>query len=232
MTHFHTGSIGWVVNPSLVHLPTQRQRTLLLDAAGRLLRPQNFLNIAVSWEAALQLVLGRGFTVVHAYSGVYARTTARLNGDVWAMPVPSVVQAPVPRHESLKDTVAYWREGVFLRDAYLCQYCGTRLTLRTATVDHVVPESWGGAWAWENTVAACLPCNQAKADRLPANAEPNLKKYGFGGAAKGGWAQQRLMRQPAVPTVSALAECQLALGVAFPHESWEEYLLGGRKRAA
>jgi len=40
------------------------------------------------------------------------------------------------------------------------RYCGVRTNL---TVDHVVPLSKGGKWAWENLVTACTRCNGKKA---------------------------------------------------------------------
>ena len=62
---------------------------------------------------------------------------------------------------------ARWhRGGVHIRDGHRCAYCGAVST----TIDHVFPRSRGGAWSWENCVAACEPCNEAKADRTPAEA--------------------------------------------------------------
>ena len=46
----------------------------------------------------------------------------------------------------------------------LCRYCGVRQNL---TVDHVVPLSKGGKWAWENLVTACTRCNGQKARLQP-----------------------------------------------------------------
>lgn len=56
------------------------------------------------------------------------------------------------------------KAGVRARDRHRCAYCGGRAD----TVDHVVPASRGGALTWLNTVAACRACNNAKADRTPA----------------------------------------------------------------
>ncbi len=60
----------------------------------------------------------------------------------------------------------FTRAGVLKRDGHRCAYCGARAT----TVDHVLPSSRGGEWAWLNAVAACEPCNFRKADRTPAEA--------------------------------------------------------------
>lgn len=51
-----------------------------------------------------------------------------------------------------------------------CCYCGVRVYERrarlpdTATIDHVIPKARGGTFRWENTVLACVACNEAKAD--------------------------------------------------------------------
>ncbi len=39
---------------------------------------------------------------------------------------------------------------------------------RYPTIDHIIPLSLGGPDTFENTVAACTPCNSAKANLLPA----------------------------------------------------------------
>jgi 5-methylcytosine-specific restriction endonuclease McrA len=52
--------------------------------------------------------------------------------------------------------------NLLVRDNFKCQYCGARLTLRTGTKDHVVPQCQGGPTTWENVVAACKPCNNFK----------------------------------------------------------------------
>ncbi|CAN5246538.1 HNH endonuclease [soil metagenome] len=67
---------------------------------------------------------------------------------------------------------------LFARDRYACQYCGRhRYELRGReflTRDHVVPISRGGDNAWTNVVAACSPCNNRKANRLPGECGMHL----------------------------------------------------------
>lgn len=59
----------------------------------------------------------------------------------------------------------YNRVNLFFRDDMLCQYCSKKLTKATATIDHVIPRCKGGQDSWENTVAACMDCNQKKGNR-------------------------------------------------------------------
>lgn len=79
---------------------------------------------------------------------------------------------------------ATWsRRAVLRRDQYTCAYCGMRigdkrrghvLTKQSFTVDHILPVSRGGKNTWGNTVCACPPCNQRKADRMPNEANMHL----------------------------------------------------------
>lgn len=57
------------------------------------------------------------------------------------------------------------RLAVLLAFGFRCRYCGVGLTVDTATIDHATPLSRGGTHAIENLVAACLSCNQRKADK-------------------------------------------------------------------
>lgn len=61
----------------------------------------------------------------------------------------------------------YNLEGVLARDNGQCAYCGMP---GATTMDHVMPRSRGGPTDWLNAVAACEPCNWAKADRTPEEA--------------------------------------------------------------
>ena len=54
------------------------------------------------------------------------------------------------------------KRGVLRRDGFVCAYCGDKAT----TVDHVKPKSKGFPASWENSVAACQPCNNKKGDKF------------------------------------------------------------------
>lgn len=55
-----------------------------------------------------------------------------------------------------------------VRDGQRCAYCALPfVSLREATLDHVVPVSLLRTWSAGALVLACRPCNHAKADRLP-----------------------------------------------------------------
>ena len=48
-----------------------------------------------------------------------------------------------------------------------CFYCGNKLTLEDATVDHVIPKAFGGDNTEANTVACCHSINQAFGNATP-----------------------------------------------------------------
>ena len=57
------------------------------------------------------------------------------------------------------DAKRMWRESIKARDGYVCTYCGSPDNL---TIDHVRPQSRGGATTASNCVTACRRCNQLK----------------------------------------------------------------------
>ena len=65
------------------------------------------------------------------------------------------------------------RALVFERQNGLCFYCGYPLmnAERQFVLDHLVPSSRGGPDGHQNRVAACRPCDSAKRNRLPTQAE-------------------------------------------------------------
>ena len=76
------------------------------------------------------------------------------------------------------------RSNIYARDRYLCQYCGakegsTRIINGkpckvVLTLDHILPESRGGGFWWDNLVACCRECNRKKGDRTPEEADMTL----------------------------------------------------------
>jgi hypothetical protein len=58
------------------------------------------------------------------------------------------------------------KNSVLKRDNFKCAFCGNK----ASTIDHIVPRAQGGQNTWKNTIAACSPCNNKKADRTPKQA--------------------------------------------------------------
>lgn len=57
------------------------------------------------------------------------------------------------------------RLALYLRDRFLCQYCGRDLTTaapREVTLDHLRPQCLGGTHVDGNLITACLSCNSRR----------------------------------------------------------------------
>ena len=102
-----------------------------------------------------------------------------------------------------RNTVAFTRFNLFLRDEFSCQYCGS---LGDITFDHIVPRKNGGVTSWENVVAACSSCNLKKGSR-------SLKQSGL-----------TLRKRVRIPKADELRN----IGRKFPpnhlHDSWVDFL--------
>lgn len=159
-------------------------------------RPLSYFPLSLwSWHDALKAVFLDKVSIVAQYD-------TRVRSESFEMALPSIV--------CLKSYVAPSRDpaltrfNIFLRDGFACNYCDARNV--PLTFDHVLPRSKGGQTTWENTTAACEPCNSRKGSRLLSETDMVLR------------------RKPFKPKASDL----LAMGRKFPpnylHESWVDYL--------
>jgi 5-methylcytosine-specific restriction endonuclease McrA len=80
-------------------------------------------------------------------------------------PAMIVLKKPSKRKRN-KRVINPSTKSILIRDMYTCQYCGVKLTGRTGTKDHVIPQSKGGDDSWENLVAACRTCQNKKDNKL------------------------------------------------------------------
>src|SRR5688572_26199328 len=54
--------------------------------------------------------------------------------------------------------VRFNRQNIYVRDNFICQYCGIEFERELLNLDHVIPRSQGGITIWENVVCCCVPC--------------------------------------------------------------------------
>lgn len=130
-------------------LPLESRRTLVLDVAHRPIS-------VVNWKRAILMEMLSKAEVLEYYDDVEVTSV----NDVFPLPAVMKVCFYV-KANSEKATVS--RKSIMIRDAYECQYCGSKEDL---TIDHVIPVSKGGKWEWNNLVAACSRCNVKKSNKL------------------------------------------------------------------
>ena len=161
-------------------------------------RPLSYYPLSVwSWQDAVKAVFQDRVNVVSEYDKVVRSPTH-------AMRLPSVI--------SLKEYVpaarrpAFTRFNVFLRDRFVCQYCGDGFPAHDLTFDHVIPRSRGGRTTWTNVVTACSCCNLAKGSHLPHEVGMFPR------------------HAPVTPSSTQLQENGRAFPPNFLHESWRDFL--------
>jgi len=95
----------------------------------------------------------------------------------WSTRVPAVIM--MRDFMRRKNTVRFSKANVFLRDGFECQYCGTTVSQKTATLDHVLPQSLGGRSTWENSTTACSKCNSLKGNnkKIKPKTVPHKPNY-------------------------------------------------------
>jgi len=150
----------------------------------------------VNWQKAILLWLQNKVEVLE-FHAIQVRSAHA------AYDLPSVLrlQRYVKAHHQRR--VRFSRENVYLRDRFLCQYCGHQFPPKKLTLDHVLPISRGGGHDWFNVVTSCGPCNNKKGGRTPQEA------------------RMPLLNIPKVP--KSLPRQQMAKSIELFPESWRPY---------
>lgn len=68
------------------------------------------------------------------------------------------------------------REYIFVRDSWVCQYCGEKVNAKNATLDHYLPQVKGGKHNKDNLRTCCIRCNAIKSGKTYEEAAPYLLK--------------------------------------------------------
>ena len=147
-----------------------------------------------SWQEVVKAVFLDRVQVLSAYDRV-------IRSPGFAMELPSVVA--LKRYIQPAKYPAFTRFNLFLRDRFVCQYCGASHDL---TFDHVIPKSRGGLTSWTNVVTACSACNLYKANKT-------VREVGM-------YPRQK----PYQPTTWQLQEIGRAFPPNYLHESWRDFL--------
>jgi len=139
---------------------------LQLDITGM---PQAWISVedAASHIATRAVVWSLGDEPLAALRGGMNAATGRQS----ILEIPAIVALRGASRVNLFDqSPCYAKSKVLRRDRHTCAYCGELASELELTIDHIVPESRGGALSWMNTVAACRACNSIKANRTPEQA--------------------------------------------------------------
>lgn len=121
----------------------------------------------LDWRRAFILVCLKKATVEQSYD-----ETVNSSSDTFEIPAVVRLEKMIRKARRIH---RFSSKGVFVRDKHMCQYCGVKLTKKEPpTMDHVLPKSRGGPKSWTNIVASCMPCNNRKGDRTPAEAGMTL----------------------------------------------------------
>ena len=146
------------------------------------------------WQTAVKAVFLERVDIVDEYQ-------REVHSANFTMKLPSVIALRQYVHPSQHP--AFTRFNLFLRDRFVCQYCGSQSDL---TFDHVVPRAQGGRTTWENVATACAPCNLRKGGRTPRQAHMTLAEVPFR------------------PTSWQLQENGRSFPPNYLHDSWRDWL--------
>ena len=165
---------------------------LLLNADAQ---PVSFLPLStISWKDAISYMWQDKCIVLDWYDDWV------VHSEKWETQVPSVIM--LKEMMQSKKKVRFSKSNVFLRDDFVCQYCDLKLTSSTSTIDHVMPQCYGGKTTWENVVTSCGPCNHNKGNNKALVPD----------------------REPRKPTYYELVRNRRELSWNVRHDSWMTYL--------
>ena len=140
---------------------------------------------SINWKRAIKLVMQGKVEVLK-------NTEKVIEGFNEKVVLPLVVRLMYFVRRLYKTKVPLQRKNVFVRDEFTCQYCGKKCKT-SPTIDHIIPRSRGGGHCWNNSVTACIKCNQKKGNKTPKESKMTL------------------IKKPVQPTINEFAKKKLKL---------------------
>jgi len=127
---------------------------------------KNFVPIGViSWKKAIKLIyrekvepVGKSFLIIKT-----------IDKEV---KIPKFLRLLNIIKTLYKRIIPCRKKSVFIRDKYMCLYCGKKIS--NPTLDHIIPKSKGGKSTFENLATSCVECNQKKGNKTPKEANMRL----------------------------------------------------------
>ena len=170
----------------------EKHSALVLNAD---FRPLSYFPLSIwSWQDSIKAKVSDRVDVVSEYNESICSPSITLK-------IPSVIV--LKEYVKHSKTAAFTRFNLFLRDEFICQYCGKTGQM---TFDHVVPRCKGGITSWENVVAACSPCNFKKGNR-------DINSVGM-----------KIKKKPIKPSPEQLMNKGRKFPPNYLHVSWMDFL--------
>ena len=117
-------------------------------------RPLSYYPLSLwSWQDAIKAVFLERVSIIENYNKA-------VHSPSLTIKLPSVIA--LKDYVSLRQSPAFTRFNVFLRDNFTCQYCKEKFSANELTFDHITPKCIGGKTTWSNVVSACTTCNLKK----------------------------------------------------------------------
>ena len=158
-------------------------------------RPLSYYPLSLwSWQDSIKSVFLDRVSIVSYYDRV-------IRSPSFSMKLPSVIA--LKSYIKPLSNPNFTRFNVFLRDKFMCQYCGSKEDL---TFDHFVPRSKGGLTTWSNVITACSSCNLKKSNKL----HQDIKMHPI--------------QLPFKPNVHELHRNGKSFPPNYLHESWMDFL--------
>jgi 5-methylcytosine-specific restriction endonuclease McrA len=125
---------------------------------------------AVVYHAKNLVSWHRGEVEINLYGGISSKT-----GLQSIVTTSTIIAVKGDSNKKKRWKVPTLRnEELFMRDHFMCAYCGKVLAESKLTRDHVVPLSQDGPDIWTNVVTACGRCNLKKDNMRPEQAGMKL----------------------------------------------------------
>lgn len=127
-----------------------------------------------SWKRAITAIVSGRAEVIEVHDNL---TIGTVTGKI-PLPIKARFTGGVliGKIKNLSRSAKLSRKALFLRDNGKCQYCNAGLSLKTSTIDHIIPKSRGGRHEWKNVVLSCSRCNQKKGANLLKETSLILKR--------------------------------------------------------
>jgi 5-methylcytosine-specific restriction endonuclease McrA len=128
----------------------------------------------ITWHKAIKLMCKKKVEVVK-----YSETEIYNFEKTVKMLIPAVIRLIKYVRFLYGKRVPFNKHNLLIRDNYTCAYCGIKLGKHNASIDHITPRSMGGLSTFDNTVSACIPCNNKKDMKTckQANMYPKFKPH-------------------------------------------------------